>query len=161
MRSVFAARLLLAATLSANYGIYGPAFELMESAPARAGHRGIPRLGEVSAASLGLRFRLDSLWPLIARVNRIRRCDNVALQSDRSLEFCHIDNEQLIGYLPKHDSEAQNIVLTIVNLDPYNTQSGWLQLDLARLGLQNDRLYQVHDLLTDQRYPRGGGRTTS
>ena len=29
-RAVFAIRLLLAATLGSNYGIYGPAFELME-----------------------------------------------------------------------------------------------------------------------------------
>ena len=30
-RPAFMARLVLAATLSANYGIYGPAFELMEN----------------------------------------------------------------------------------------------------------------------------------
>ena len=32
-RPVFMARLVLAATLAANYGIYGPAYELMEAAP--------------------------------------------------------------------------------------------------------------------------------
>ncbi len=87
---------------------------------------------------------------MIARVNRIRR-DNVALQSDRTLAFCAIDNDQLIAYT-KQDSTGQNIILTVVNLDPYNTQSGWLHLDLASLGLDADRLYQVHDLLTGQRY---------
>ncbi len=149
LRSVFAARLILAATLSANYGIYGPAFELMESVPREAGTEEYR-----DSEKYQLRHwdfdRPDSLWPLIARINRIRR-DNVALQSDRSLEFCRIDNDQLIGYV-KHDREAQNIVLMVVNLDAHNTQSGWLHLDLARLGLQNDGLYQVHDLLTDQRY---------
>ena len=94
--------------------------------------------------------RPDSLWPLIARINRIRR-DNVALQSDHTLTFCAVDNDQLIAYL-KHDRSAENVILTIVNLDPHNTQSGWLHLDLGSLGLQTDRLYQVHDLLTDQRY---------
>ena len=37
LRPVFAARLVLAATLSANYGIYGPAYELMESTPREPG----------------------------------------------------------------------------------------------------------------------------
>jgi starch synthase (maltosyl-transferring) len=149
LRSVFAARLILAATLSANYGIYGPAYELMESAPREPGSEEYR-----DSEKYQLRHwdfdRPDSLWPLIARVNRIRR-DNPALQSDRNLAFCSIDNEQLIAYL-KHDSSAENIVLTVVNLDPHNTQSGWLHLDLAILGLDADRPYQVHDLLTDQRY---------
>src|SRR5690606_40091413 len=32
-RGIFCARFILAATLSSNYGIYGPAFELMENRP--------------------------------------------------------------------------------------------------------------------------------
>ncbi len=36
-RAAFIAGLVLAATLSANYGIYGPAFELMEKRPAKPG----------------------------------------------------------------------------------------------------------------------------
>ncbi len=149
LRSVFAARLILAATLSANFGIYGPAYELMESAPREPGSEEYR-----DSEKYQLRHwdfdRPDSLWPLIARINRIRR-DNVALQSDHTLTFCAVDNDQLIAYL-KHDGSAENVILTIVNLDPHNTQSGWLHLELASLGLQTDRLYQVHDLLTDQRY---------
>ena len=49
-RAAFMARLVLAATLAANYGIYGPAFELLEHDAARAGQRGVPRLGEVRAS---------------------------------------------------------------------------------------------------------------
>jgi starch synthase (maltosyl-transferring) len=100
--------------------------------------------------------RPDSLWPLIARVNRIRH-DNVALQSDDSLMFCQVDNDQLIAYV-KHDSAASNIVLTIVNLDPNNTQSGWVTLDLQQLGIATDRPYQVHDLLSNLRYEWRGPR---
>ena len=36
-RAAFLIRFLLASTLGANYGIYGPAFEFMESRPAPAG----------------------------------------------------------------------------------------------------------------------------
>ena len=155
LRSVFAARLILAATLSANYGIYGPAYELMESAAREPGSEEYR-----DSEKYQLRHwdfdRPDSLWPLIARVNRIRR-DNSALQSDRELAFCPIDNEQLIAYL-KHDRGTGNIVLTVVNLDPHNTQSGWISLDLEKLGLAADQPYQVHDLLSDQRYQWRGPR---
>jgi starch synthase (maltosyl-transferring) len=40
-RAVFGIRLLLAATLGANYGIYGPAFELMEHEPVSAAAKSI------------------------------------------------------------------------------------------------------------------------
>ena len=44
------------------------------------------------------------------------------------------------------------MLLIVVNLDPHHRQSGWVELDLARLGLDADAPYQVHDLLTDARY---------
>jgi starch synthase (maltosyl-transferring) len=43
-------------------------------------------------------------------------------------------------------------VLTVVNLDPYNAQSGWVELDLDALQLDAAQPFQVHDLLSDQRY---------
>jgi starch synthase (maltosyl-transferring) len=155
LRAVFAARLVLAATLSANYGIYGPTFELMESAPREPGSEEY-----LNSEKYQLRHwrldRPDSLRSLIARVNRVRR-ENAALQSDRSLRFCEVDNELLIAYR-KSDEASGNIVLTVVNLDPHHVQSGWVDLDLDALGLAPDRPYQVHDLLSDQRYQWRGGR---
>ncbi len=100
--------------------------------------------------------RPDSLWPLLARVNRIRR-DNPALQADHNLTFCAVDNDQLIAYV-KHDVASQNIVLTVVNLDPYNPQSGWLVLDIGALGIDPEQPYQVHDLVSDQRFQWRGTR---
>ncbi len=94
--------------------------------------------------------RADSLWSLIARMNRIRR-ENAALQSDAGLHFCPIDNDQLIAYL-KMDAASGNVILTVVNLDPHQPQSGRLDLDIAALQLDADQPYQVHDLLSDQRY---------
>jgi starch synthase (maltosyl-transferring) len=154
-RAVFAARFVLAATLSANYGIYGPAYELMESTPREPGSEEY-RDSEKYQLRQWAVDRPDSLWPLISRVNRIRR-ENAALQSDRTLRFCPIDNEQLIAYL-KHDAATKDIVLTVVNLDPYNAQSGWMDLDLAALDIDADQPFQVHDLLSDQRYQWRGRR---
>jgi starch synthase (maltosyl-transferring) len=155
VRAVYAARLVLAATLSANYGIYGPAFELMESTPREPGSEEYRDSEKYQLRAWAI-DRPDSLWPLLARVNRIRR-DNPALQSDHNLGFCTVDNDQLIAYL-KYDDASQNAVLTVVNLDPYNPQSGWLVLDLEALGIDPGQPYQMHDLVSDQRFEWRGTR---
>jgi starch synthase (maltosyl-transferring) len=149
LRPTYASRLILAATLSGNYGIYGPPFELMESAPREAGSEEY-RDSEKYQLRHWMLQRPDSLEPLIARVNRIRR-DNAALQSAFGLRFCNIENDQLMAYL-KVDAASNNAVLTVVNLDPYNAQSGWVELDLDALQLDAAQPFQVHDLLSDQRY---------
>jgi starch synthase (maltosyl-transferring) len=154
-RPGFIARLILAATAVANYGIYGPAFELLERVPRDAGTEEY-----LDSEKYQLRHwdidRADSLAPLIARVNAARR-DNPALQRDGGIAFFGCDNDELIGYA-RFDSERSNLVLVIVNLDPNHTQSGWTALDLAALGLPADEPYQVHDLLTDARYIWHGPR---
>ena len=148
-RTVFASRLILAATLSASYGLYGPAFELMESAAREPGSEEYQDSEKYQLRAWDL-DRADSLWPLIARMNRIRR-DNAALHCDRTLRFCPVDNGMLIAFV-KHDEASGNTVLTVVNLDPHTPQSGWVDLDLQALHLGADETFQVHDLLSDQRY---------
>jgi starch synthase (maltosyl-transferring) len=149
LRPVFAARLVLAATLAANYGIYGPTYELLESAPREPGSEEY-RDSEKYQLRHWTIERPDSLWSLIARMNRIRR-ENAALQSDAGLHFCRIDNDQLIAYL-KIDARSGNVILTVVNLDPQRPQSGWVDLDIDALKLDTEQPYQVHDLLSEQRY---------
>jgi starch synthase (maltosyl-transferring) len=155
LRAAFSTRLVLAATLSANYGIYGPTYELMESTAREPGSEEYRDSEKYELRHWDIE-RSDSLWPLIARINRIRR-DNPALQSDSSLTFCPIDNDRLIAYV-KHDPGSKDIVVTVVNLDPYNVQSGWIDLDLRSFDIDSDQPYQVHDLLSDQRYQWRGGR---
>jgi starch synthase (maltosyl-transferring) len=149
LRPVFMARLVLAATLAANYGIYGPTYELLESAPREPGSEEY-RDSEKYQLRHWTIDRPDSLGSLIARMNRIRR-ENAALQSNDNLHFCHIDNDQLIAYL-KIDARSGNVILTVVNLDPHQPQSGWVRLDIDALRLDADQPYQVHDLLSEQRY---------
>jgi len=149
LRPMYASRLILAATLSANFGIYGPTYELMESAPRESGSEEYRDSEKYQLRHWTLQ-RPDSLWSLIARMNRIRR-ENAALQSDSGLHFCKIDNEQLIAYL-KVDSGSTNVILTVVNLDPHQPQSGWVDLDASALKFDPGQPYQVHDLLSDQRY---------
>ena len=149
LRPIYAARLILAATLAANYGIYGPTYELMESTPREPGSEEYRDSEKYQLRHWTLQ-QPNSLWSLIARMNRIRR-ENAALQSDADLHFCRIDNDQLIAYL-KVDPATTNVILTVVNLDPHQPQSGWVDLDVSALKFESDQPYQVHDLLSDQRY---------
>jgi starch synthase (maltosyl-transferring) len=149
LRPMYAARLILAATLSSNYGIYGPTYELMESAPREPGSEEYRDSEKYQLRHWTLQ-QPDSLWSLIARMNRIRR-ENTALQSDTGLHFCKIENDQLIAYL-KVDPGSTNVILTVVNLDPHHPQSGWVDLDVGALKFDPGQPYQVHDLLSDQRY---------
>jgi starch synthase (maltosyl-transferring) len=154
-RPAFAVRLVLAATLGASYGIYGPAFELRENQPREPGSEEYLHSEKYEIRHWDLDAP-DSLRDFIARVNRIRR-ENTALQSDRGLRFHPVDNEQLICY-SKAAEDASNVILVVANLDPYHIQSGWVDLDLRALGLDPDRPYQVHDLIGDARFLWHGSR---
>jgi starch synthase (maltosyl-transferring) len=154
-RPAFVARLLLAATLAANYGIYGPAFELSERVPRETGSEEYLHSEKYELRTWDLE-RADSLRYLIARLNAIRR-DNPALQDDSTLTWVIADNDELIAYV-KATPDLANMLLMIVNLDPHHAQSGWVDIDLAGLSLEADTPYQVHDLLTDGRYLWHGRR---
>ena len=147
--AVFMARLVLAATLAANYGIYGPAYELREHLPRAPGSEEY-----LDSEKYQLRhWNHDdpaSLAPLIARVNRIRH-ENPALQQDRGLRFLHIDNDQLLAYA-KASPEGDNVIVTVVNLDPHTPQSGWLGLEPESVGVPRSQAFQMHDLLSGQRF---------
>jgi starch synthase (maltosyl-transferring) len=154
-RPAFIARLVLAATLGTNYGIYGPAFELLENAPFRQGSEEY-----LNSEKYELRhWDLDaphSIASIIEKVNRARR-ENAALQSSHELTFHETDNPHLICY-SKQSMDGANTVLIAVNLDPYYVQSGWVTLDLGKLGLQPHGLFQVLDVLTGNRYLWEGQR---
>ncbi len=150
---MFRIRLVLAATLAANYGMYGPAFELGENRP-REAHAEEYLESEKYEVK---RWDLDaptSLAPLIARVNAARR-EHPALQSDWGLAFHPTDNEQLLCYSKRAGDDR---VLVAVNLDPHYAQTGWVSLDTAALGLEAHGAFTVHDVLSGESYPWWGSR---
>ncbi len=93
---------------------------------------------------------------MIAQVNAIRN-DNAALQNDYSIRFHPTENEQLIAYT-KESEDHSNLILTVVNLDPHYTQSGFVTMPLDALGIPSDRGYEAEDLLTGARYLWNGAR---
>jgi starch synthase (maltosyl-transferring) len=154
-RPAFMQRLILAATLGANYGIYGPAFELAEGRPAKPGSEEYLDSEKYQLRAWD-RSASASLAPLITTVNKIRR-ENVALQSDLSLHFHPVDNSQILCYSKSStQDEIENIILIAINLDPKQEQAGWIELDLKHLGIQHEQTFDVEDLLTGVHYQWNG-----
>jgi starch synthase (maltosyl-transferring) len=145
-RPAFVQKLILAATLTANYGIYGPPFELLLH-EARAGAEEYLDNEKYEIHHWDL-DRPGSLRELIAWVNRIRR-EHPALQHDRGFALHEVKNEQLFAYSKRF---GDDVVLCVVNLDPRWKQSGTTWLDLEALGLEDGERFEVHDRIGDARY---------
>ncbi|MER2598027.1 MAG: alpha-1,4-glucan--maltose-1-phosphate maltosyltransferase [Caldilineales bacterium] len=148
-RPAFIMRAILAATLSSVYGIYS-GFELCENTP-------IPGREEyLDSEKYEIRQRdwsvasPDNLTPLFTRLNHIRR-QHPALQGYNDVLFFPVDNDQIIGYA-KMNEDRSDIVVCLVNLDPFHVQESLIHLPLAEFGLSEQAAYQVYDLLHDEHY---------
>jgi len=143
-RPAFMARLVLAATLSSSYGIYGPAFELGEHIPAEPGSEEYLNSEKYELKRWDIERR-DSLREIISRVNAIRRT-NPALQSNERLSFHPSGDENVICY-SKRTEDARNIIVTVVNLDPKRAHSAVIELPLKHWGINPKKPFAVTDLL--------------
>jgi starch synthase (maltosyl-transferring) len=151
-RPAFEVRLILAATLSASYGIYS-GFELCENAPVRKGSEEY-----LDSEKYQIKPRdwnqADSLRELIARVNHIRR-DQPALQTNATLNFHNTDNPHFLWFsksvLGSGGSRASR-VFVVANTDPHWTQHGWVQMPIWEMGIGERDRYVVEDLLDGARY---------
>ncbi|RCW68893.1 alpha-1,4-glucan:maltose-1-phosphate maltosyltransferase [Pseudorhodoferax soli] len=150
-RAIFMSRLVLAATLSASYGIYGPPYELLQGEPVKPGSEEYMDSEKYQVRHWGelTLDRPDSIAGFIATVNRIRK-ENAALHSNASLRFFDTSNPYLIAYA-KRDADGRNAVLTVVNIDATFTQSGWVHVDAAWLGADGGS-FVAEDLLTGQSF---------
>jgi starch synthase (maltosyl-transferring) len=154
-RPAFMGRLVLAATLGASYGIYGPAFELCVGEPKEAGSEEYLDSEKYEIKTWNLEDPL-SLKDFIARVNRIRK-ENPALQSNETLRFHECDSEQILCF-SKHTDGFSNMIFVVINLDPHYTHGGWVHFPVEELGLESSQGFQVHDLLSDARFLWHGSR---
>lgn len=141
-RATFMGRYILAATLSSNIGIYGPAYELME-------HEPFPGKEEYNHNEKYEIKNWDwnrpgNLKNDIARVNAIRHA-HPALQRTDNIRFMDTDNANVLAYL-KQTPDRSDQMLVIVNFDWHHQQSGHVSLDLSEIGIGPDRAFVVKDL---------------
>ena len=152
----FIARLVLAATLSCNFGMYGPAFELLEHTPVAHGSEEYLDSEKYQIRTWDVDREDNNITDVVTKVNAIRRA-HIALQSNRSLHFHPTDNAELIAY-SKRDDTTGDTVLVVVNLDPHYRQAGFVDVDLAAIGVQPNATYEVDDLLNGASYLWTGSR---
>jgi starch synthase (maltosyl-transferring) len=146
--SKYIQRYVLAATLSSNIGIYGPIFEHMIS-------EAIPGKEEYLNSE---KFQIcnhdwskeNNLVKVITKINQIRK-EQQALQQTNNIKFCHIENDNLIGFYKWNDSRS-NELLIIISLDSSSEQHGTMQLPLRDLSIQSGQQVEVHDLFTGNSY---------
>lgn len=144
----FILRYALAATLSSNYGVYGPSYEFYENTPVEG------REEYYNSEKYELRNydwkRTNRMTDIMSLLNKIRK-ENAALQSTWNVQFCPIENNQIIAFLKATD-DLSNIILVVANLDTNRGQSGYIQLPKERLKLTDKVNIKLHDLITDEHY---------
>ncbi|MFM8494512.1 MAG: alpha-1,4-glucan--maltose-1-phosphate maltosyltransferase, partial [Planctomycetia bacterium] len=143
--AMFEVRLTLAALSVGNWGIYGPAMELLEHAPIKPGSEEYldSEKYEIKAWNLDAP---ESLAPFVRRLNQIRRSEP-AIARVRPPLIQPIDDDHLLAWC-RHDPATMNTVLVVVNMEPAAARSGRLVLDARALGLGTAATVAVHDLLT-------------
>jgi starch synthase (maltosyl-transferring) len=150
--AAFIARLVMAATLSSNFGIYGPVFEFGLNVPHPLREEYIDN--EKYEIKHWDWQNMNRLRELMAAVNRIRK-ENPALQTTWNIHFAESHNDQLLCY-GKTDDEKENRIIVAVNLDSGNTQSGWIKIPIRELGISSDKTFNVLDLITGNQYKWNG-----
>jgi starch synthase (maltosyl-transferring) len=142
----FVKRLLLAATLSSSYGLYGPSYEMMENRGNTNGKEEYYDSEKYIARHYDWSYR-NRITDAYTRINRIRK-DHPALQQTNNITFTETSNENLLSYV-KQDDGGQDTIWTIVNFDPHNAQDGYCEVPAS---LQGRGTFQVRDLLTGAVY---------
>jgi len=152
-RPAFMIRVALAATLSPLYGIYS-GYELCENQP-------LPGREEYLDSEKYQYKERDWNAPgniknWIARLNKIRK-QNRALQLYTNLRFHDAENDAILFY-SKMTAARDDIILVVVNLDPYRRQSSFVYVPIEIFGQIESDVYQVQDLLSGATYAWRGRR---
>jgi len=148
----FKVRAALAATSSPSWGVYA-GYELFEHVAVRPGSEEYldsekyqVRIRDWEAAEATSFEGGRSLAPYLTRLNEIRRA-HPALQQLRNLTVHGSDDDHVICFAKR---AGEDVVIVVINLDPYGTRETLVHLDLPALGLVGGDSFTVHDELTDQ-----------
>ncbi|MGV8877699.1 MAG: alpha-1,4-glucan--maltose-1-phosphate maltosyltransferase [Sphingobacteriaceae bacterium] len=141
-------RLILAATLSSNYGLYGPVYEFGINTP-------FPGKEEYNDnEKYEIKHwdwnRYSHTGEIISRINKIRKA-NPALQTTWNILLAETSNDQVICYA-KANLDRSNRLIIAVNLDPFHTQGAYVNIPIKELGIKPDQHYTVTDLLSGAKY---------
>lgn len=145
---MFKIRYFLAATLSPSYGIYGPAFELMDCAPVE-GKEEFLNSEKYEIREWNWEER-NELTTLMTQVNHIRK-QHPAFQHLHNYKYLPCENDALFTFY-KYDHQNQEHFILCINLDPNQRQSGWVQAPLGDLGKTEGYVLHLEDILDGRTY---------
>ncbi len=151
--AAFKVRAALAATASPSWGVYA-GFELYEHMAVRPGSEEYldSEKYEVRVRDwAGAEAEGRSLAPYLTAVNAIRAA-HPALQQLRELAIHRTDHDTIICFSKR---AATDVVIVVVNLDPYAAHDTWVHLDMPALGLRWRDTVAVHDEITGQTWQWG------
>lgn len=141
-------RLILAATLSSNYGLYGPVYERGINKP-MAGKEEYTD-NEKYEIKYWAPTEETRIWKTIKKINHIRK-EFEALQHTNNIELLNSSNDKVMAYL-KRDELAHRHLIIIINLDEKNTQSGWVNIPYAELTRLHGPVLSITDQLNNETY---------
>lgn len=151
-RPAFIMRAVLAATLSSVYGIYS-GYEVCEN-EAITGKEEYLHSEKFEIKVRDWNGTPGNIVSIITRINQIRR-DFPALQTYNDVLFLGSHNPNIIAYA-KMTEDRSDIIVCVVNVDPFQSQSTLIDIPLGTFGIGAHEQYEAHDLLSDDRYIWGG-----
>ena len=152
-RPAFLIRTVLATMSCPVYGIYS-GFELCENAalPGR----------EEYADSEKYQFKgrdwnaPGNIKEFLTKMNSIRR-ENRALQEYSNLRIQTAENDNILCF-SKTTAALDNLILVVVTVDPFQTQTAFVHVPLADFGIAENEPFVVEDLITGERFSWRGSR---
>ena len=153
-RAMFVSRAILAATLSPSWGVYGPAFELLEATAVREGSEEYLDSEKYQLRTWDLSSD-DSLAPLLTRLNQIRH-DQRSLRNLHTLHVHACDDPAILCFSKTDPAGVGRPVLVVVNLDPFERHQAFVDIDLHALGLPYGADFDVVDELGGVTYRWSG-----
>ena len=151
-RPAFKMRLALATTLSSVYGIYS-GYELCEATPVPGKEEYLN--SEKYEYKVWDWDRPGNIIDYVTMLNRIRR-EHPALQEYTNLRFFETDDENILAY-GKATADCSDVVLVVVNLDPFSPHEATVHLPLPDLGIARDEPFRAQNLLTGETNLWSGG----
>ena len=89
-------------------------------------------------------------------MNSIRR-ENRALQEYSNLRIQTAENDNILCF-SKTTAALDNLILVVVTVDPFQTQTAFVHVPLADFGIAENEPFVVEDLITGERFSWRGSR---
>ncbi|MBA3337052.1 MAG: alpha-1,4-glucan--maltose-1-phosphate maltosyltransferase, partial [Chloroflexia bacterium] len=154
-RPAFKMRLALAATLSSVYGMYS-GYELCENSPIPGKEEYLD--SEKYEYKVWDWDRPGNIINYVTTINRIRR-EHPALHEYDNLRFYPAENNNVVCF-GKATADLTDIIVAVVNLDPFQPHESTISLPIESFGLAPDEQFRAIELISREQCIWSGSTQT-